>query len=200
MPSDDNSKQKLRHSMFVPLCKFKIFCTETWAKHSYDLFCQWSYADQQSPAKRQQQFNAPDSHYWNDHRLRTGVTNATSISVPPWGTKILHNACSECNYAKGLATDKSCLSREGMLLDKGKGGTGKSATRIPTFACYRVRTLSSWQDRNVFFMCFPPTKGIQFVWWNIMCIPTSLPVYYYSKAISAGKYMVIRKCNLYFKK
>ena len=164
MPSEDNSKQKkLRHSTFVPharcrLCKFKILCTETWAKHSYDPFYHRSYVDQQSPAKRQQQFNAPDNHYWNDHRLRMGVTNATSIPGPAWGTKILHNACSECNYANSLATDKSCLSGKGMLLDKEKGATGKSATRITTFACYRVRTLSSWQDLKLFFIVLSPYK------------------------------------------
>lgn len=32
-----------------------------------------------------------------------------------------------------------------------------------------------------------------------MCVPTFLPVRYYSKAISAGKDMIVRKCNLYFK-
>lgn len=24
----------------------------------------------------------PESHYWNDHRIRTGVTNTASIAVP----------------------------------------------------------------------------------------------------------------------
>lgn len=114
--------------------------------------------DQQSPAKRQQQFNVPGNHYWNDHRLRTGVTNATSIPVSAWGTKILHNTSSECNYATSLITDKSCLSGEGMLLDIGKSGTEKNAISIPIFGCYRVRTLSSWQDSKLFFIVLSPYK------------------------------------------
>lgn len=71
---------------------------------------------------------------------------------------------------------------------------GKSAMRIPTSTRYRTRSLSSQQDTELFVIVLSP--------YHLYCemrALTFLPVYYYSKTISAGKDIGRRKCTLHYK-
>lgn len=84
MPAEDDSKQETENIHLFQMQGADYTNSKHFAlkpePDSYDLFQQWTYVEQHLQ-QRQLLFNTADSHYWNEHGLKTGITNASSIPV-----------------------------------------------------------------------------------------------------------------------